>query len=199
MIETLALDQSSMTSNALAQIILSERYGVVPKVEPCSPHLRNMLASHDACVLIGDNGMRAEVAGLHVLDLGQEWFKLKKLPFVWAVWLGDEGLTPELVKWLNAAELWGAAHIDRIIAEGAEQTGIPLEMCDRYFRSIMHYPLLDPEMEGLREFRRSVSAHGFIRPAHFPAIVTGDFTEEEALGRSLGAPWAKKRPADLST
>jgi chorismate dehydratase len=47
-IQTLALDQSSMTSNALAQIILLQTYGAIPAVEPQPPNLNKMLATHDA-------------------------------------------------------------------------------------------------------------------------------------------------------
>jgi len=43
-IESLALDQSSMTSNALARIILKERYGAAPEVYPLAPSLSEMLA-----------------------------------------------------------------------------------------------------------------------------------------------------------
>jgi len=201
-IRTLALDQSSMTSNALAQIILSERYGVTPKADPQPPNLCDMLATHDACVLIGDNGMREQGQGLHILDLGLEWFNLKKLPFVWAVWLGNEGLTPELVEWLNAAERWGAANIDTIIDEAPRDSGIPLEICDRYFRSVMNYPLEDKEVDALREFRRSVSHHIFIHPAHFPALVASSGSEpplalfdgscEKGEGRGEGSGNSRK-------
>lgn len=104
-IQSLALDQSSLTSNALAMIVLAERYGTDPKSESCPPDLDEMLRSHDAGILIGDLGMRAEGKGLHVLDLGEEWTKLTGLPFVWALWIGSGKLTPELAGMLNVARV----------------------------------------------------------------------------------------------
>jgi chorismate dehydratase len=173
-IKTLALDQSSMTSNGLAQIVLREAYGASPVAEPLPPNLGDMLSDHDACVLIGDNGMRERGEGLHILDLGLEWYKLKNLPFVWAAWLGNESLTPELVRHLAEAERWGQANIDRIIAEAPAPTGIPLELCDVYFRRVMHYPMHEKELEGLHEFGRSLKRHGFLTDLHFPTIVPAD-------------------------
>ena len=38
-IQSLALDQSSLTSNHLAQVLLKERYGVTPTVETARPDL----------------------------------------------------------------------------------------------------------------------------------------------------------------
>jgi chorismate dehydratase len=170
-IQSLALDQSSMTSNALAQIVLRDGYGASPSTEPRPPSLDAMLSEHDACVLIGDNGMREQGQGLYILDLGLEWFKLKNLPFVWAVWLGDERLTPELAGYLADAERWGQANIDSIIAE-APQPGIPIELCDRYFREIMHYPMGERELAGLQEFGHSLQRHGFLDQPYFPTLVT---------------------------
>src|SRR5437762_3384223 len=59
-IRTLALDQSSMTSNALALIVLNELFQAQPETYPASPDLPTMLASADAGILIGDAGMRAD-------------------------------------------------------------------------------------------------------------------------------------------
>jgi len=106
-VKSLAFDASSLTSNRLAQIILAERYGCSPEVVTMPPDLQGMLEAADACVLIGDIGMAADGTGLHVLDLGEEWQALTGLPFVWAAWIGNEGLTAELATWLIAgAETW---------------------------------------------------------------------------------------------
>ena len=88
-IKTLALDQSSLTSNILAKIILAEQ-GVFPKTETLDPDAPNMLARHDACVLIGDKGFEADGTGLVDIDLGEAWTDMTGLPFVWALWLGKK-------------------------------------------------------------------------------------------------------------
>jgi len=170
-IRTLALDQSSMTSNGLAQIILKERYGcgLICNSEP--PVLAQMLEGHDACVLIGDNGIRESGAGLHILDLGYEWFELTALPFVWAVWMGDANLTPELAGYLQEAMWSGFDRMDSVIADAPNHTGIQEDLCRKYLTEIMHYPMQERELEGLREFGRKLVAHGILKETHWPEIV----------------------------
>ena len=85
-IQTLALDESSMTSNMLAQIILAER-GVRPSLVTMEPDQAAMLAACDACVLIGDKGLEADGTGLVDVDLGAAWTEMTGEPFVWALWL----------------------------------------------------------------------------------------------------------------
>lgn len=89
-IRTLALDESSMTSNMLAQIILAEQ-GVRPSLLTMEPDQTAMLAACDACVLIGDKGLEADGTGLVDIDLGAAWTELTGEQFVWALWLAKRG------------------------------------------------------------------------------------------------------------
>jgi chorismate dehydratase len=102
-IRTLALDASSMTSNALAQLILQKVYDARFEIAAMPPHLETMLEQADACVLIGDIGMAADGSALNVLDLGDAWVQWTGKPFVWAAWIGGKGLTSELAFWLALA------------------------------------------------------------------------------------------------
>jgi chorismate dehydratase len=187
MIQSIAFDQSSMTSNALAQVILKERYEREIEGEPMPPSVPAMLEKHDACVLIGDNGMRADGEGLHVLDLGYEWRRLTRLPFVWALWVGDDGLTPELSMWLNAAALYGMAKIERVVQIASEETGFSVLQCDNYLRRIMDYAFDEPHRQGLQEFGVYLRKLGIVHPVHFPAIVGADFPVVEAKALALAA------------
>jgi chorismate dehydratase len=187
-IQSLALDQSSMTSNRLAQIILSERYGSFSTTHQHAPDLAAMLRDHDACVLIGDIGMTSPADGLYVLDLGEEWRALTGKPFVWAAWIGDEALTPELSGWLLKAsrhycvgrELSGAARCapedtaarqKRVLEIGAAKPGWTEDMLRDYFLNVMVYEMDEFVLSGLREFQRLLLAHGFDDCVHFPTIV----------------------------
>lgn len=187
-IERVAFDASSMTSNALAQIVLADRYGRETTADLLAPSLPQMLADHDAAVLIGDNGMREQADGLHVLDLGLEWRRLTRLPFVWAVWMGDEGLTPELSTWLNVAAQWGMARIERVVEIAARETGFTLAECDNYLRRIMDYAFDEPQRMGLQEFGKRLARHSIARPCHFPALVSPDFAEVEIRLSGLLSP-----------
>lgn len=185
MIGSIALDEGSMTSNALARIILKERYERDIEGELMAPRLDAMLERHDAAVLIGDNGMRASGEGLHVLDLGYEWRRLTRLPFTWALWVGDDGLTPELSMWLYAAMLYGMARMDRVVAIAAQETGFTVPQCENYLRRVMDYNFDEPHRLGLQEFARFLYNARIVRPTHFPAIIGADAAAVEAKAQEL--------------
>jgi chorismate dehydratase len=169
-IGSLALDESSMTSNRLAQVILRERFGVAPATEYHPPSLEGMLRACDACVLIGDIGMMAPSEGLHVLDLGSEWRALTGLPFVWAGWIGSEGLTDELSHRLRVA---ASAPIDQaLILKVVDRWGWPEDTVRDYLTQTMDYRMDDTMLRGLREFQARLIANGFDDCRHFPQIVS---------------------------
>lgn len=170
-IRRLALDASSLTSNALAQGILAEVYGARPSAEPALPSLEEMLAGADAAVLIGDKGMAASSEGLHVLDLGQAWFELSGLPFVWALWIGSSSLSPSLVSLLNEAARWGEERPQMIATEASAATGLDNEQCLHYLSSVMDYRLTERHLEGLRAYRDLLLKHKLLESEMFPAAV----------------------------
>jgi chorismate dehydratase len=191
---SLALDASSMTSNRLAQIILAERYGSHPSVVSHPPNLAQMLQIADACVLIGDIGMAADGAGLHVLDLGEEWQFLTEKPFVWAAWIGDEGLTPAVAGWLEVGAALGYvgrevspdplvqpfdggeprdAVLERLIDRAMRHAHWDAEVVKDYYTNVMVYVMNDFMLAGLHEFQSRLLHHGFEDCEHFPEIIHG--------------------------
>lgn len=170
-IASLCLDASSMTSNALAQIILQEQFGVQPSVVLADPDLESMLALADAAVLIGDKGMCADGAGLHVLDLGQAWVALTGLPFVWALWIGRDDLSPETVAELEAALDWFYDHQSTVIAAAQVQSGWPLKVTERYLVDTMNYRLAQRDKEGLQRYAELIQVHGLASFAAVPPFV----------------------------
>jgi chorismate dehydratase len=170
-IQRLALDASSLTSNALARGILAEVYGVTPAVAPAAPELETMLADNDATILIGDKGMAASGEGLHVLDLGEAWTMLTGLPFVWAVWIGADRLSPELAGLLENAARWGEKQSKLIARESSQETGISFESCLHYLSKVMDHRLTDAHLQGLRSYRDLLLKHGILSKEVFPTIV----------------------------
>ncbi|MBS1720291.1 MAG: menaquinone biosynthesis protein [Armatimonadetes bacterium] len=151
-IKRLALDQSSMTSNALAQMWLREVYGCVPEAEPMPPSLDDMLLDHDAAVLIGDLGMAASLPEGYVIDLGAAWTDWTGLPFLWAGWIGRQDLSPRLVSRLAAA---GERPIDdALIQRVAREHGWSIPALENYYSKTMVYRLSDDVLRGYREFAR---------------------------------------------
>lgn len=171
-IQRLALDESSLTSNALARALLAEVYGVRPQVTTAMPELAAMLVDSDAAVLIGDKGMAASGDGLHVLDLGEAWSKLTGMPFVWAVWIGTENLSSELVSLLESAARWGEQHSELLARESSEATGLPYDVCYRYLSQVMDHGLTEKHLEGLRSYRDLLIKHGILSIEIFPTVVS---------------------------
>ena len=91
-IKTLALDEGSRTSATLARILLAERHGVFPKLEPLPLDHQTGDTRADAILLIGDRAiLPPKERFLGTWDLGEEWFRWTGLPFVFAMWVANDG------------------------------------------------------------------------------------------------------------
>lgn len=212
-IRSLALDKSSMTSNRLAMIVLNETYGIHPETYVEKPNLATMLATNDACLIIGDLGMTASADGLFVLDLGQAWKELTGKGFVWAAWLGKEKLTPELTLLLtvsasrhSAGKIPDSHWLDRFILKrwqdelghlfepqfeqmldfAVEKSGWDREVLRQYYREVIVYEMSDPMLQGLKEFQSRLFKNGFVDCVHFPAMVSGLSADMDKIKHALG-------------
>ena len=174
-IRTLALDQSSLTSNHLALSLLAEIYGVHPETRTASPDLTEMLHESDACILIGDKGFEADGTGLYVMDLGQEWREWSGKPFVWAVWVGTSSLGGELVEILSRAKEWGLEHTDEVVEDTVSRVGWSFDVAEHYLVQTMNYDLSPAHLEGLELYRRLLVKHGWIEELPFPTVVQRQF------------------------
>jgi len=155
----LALDPASRTGNALAEVLLRERYGVAPSAEECAGTMDEALADHDAVLRIGDAALFATPPpGTEVLDLGASWTEWTSLPFVYAVWIAREDvLDAALCEAFHASWKQGAAAIDRI----ADDTPDP-GLARRYLTENVRYGLGPRELHGLRRFLTLAAARALL-------------------------------------
>ena len=153
-IHTLALDEGSRTSAALARILLKERFGVVPKIRtlPIGVGLDDMPA--DAVLMIGDRGMApVNRAFEFVWDLGEEWSRWTGLPFVFALWIARPGVDLRGVEsTLAAARDAGLTRLTEIARREAPQIGIPEADCLSYLRDHLEFRLGRRQRQGLERF-----------------------------------------------
>ena len=164
-VRTVALDISSRSSAAMARILLADRYGKIPEFHVAAPDLPEMLAHHDAALLIGDPALRANLSGLYVSDLAEEWRSLTGLPFVFAVWAVRPGVPPDPFLWSRD---FGRRKIDRVIAEAAHRTGLSPGFLSTYLVESLHHDLEEEDEAGLAEFYRRAAAHGLIPSPDLP-------------------------------
>jgi chorismate dehydratase len=171
-IRTLALDTSSRTSVVLGQILLRERYGVIPQVHDLPPDLGTMLADHDAALLIGDVAMRVPREGLVVLDLAEEWHAWTGLPFVFALWIVRDAasgmsLPGGVGSFFHRSYEMGRENLSAIVEEARRSIGwTKLELWE-YLTENISYHLGEAERESLALFFEKAVRHGFA-PADKP-------------------------------
>jgi len=175
-IRTLALDQGSRTSATLARILLAERYGVFPDLQPLPLGNTTRDTDADAILLIGDRAMFApDEHFLGTWDLGEEWFKWTGLPFVFAMWVArrpvlapgeppgeitfnNVGFTPvidlglRLEETLETARDRGVERLEQIARREAPLLGLPLNVVEKYLTENLHYRMESAERTGLRWF-----------------------------------------------
>jgi chorismate dehydratase len=157
-IRTLALDEGSRTSVALVQILLREKHGLTPSLQPLPIGNSAEDTSTDAVLVIGDRAIHAGRDGfVEAWDLGDEWYRWSGLPFVFAMWTARGGLEMDLrpvEEALQAARDAGVANLESIARQQAGTLGLNQQQCIGYLRDNLHFRLGDKEREGLELFRQ---------------------------------------------
>jgi len=179
-IRTLALDEGSRTSVALAGILLREQFGLMPDLVPFPIDARPEEITADALLMIGDRAMHPP-AGEYVeeWDLGDVWCRWAELPFVFAMWVSGqrsevggqtseagsrvpersemhEAELAELSTILNHARDLGVASVEQIAREEHTRFGLAYDDCLKYLRDHLHFTLGPRELAGLRLFESLV-------------------------------------------
>jgi chorismate dehydratase len=165
-----ALGSASRTGVLLAQMLLSERYGIDATYFRRTSDVPQMMREADACVVIGDVALRAmyeaPTQGLTVTDLGAQWREWTGLPMVFAVWAVRRDFaaaSPGLVKDVHLAfqrsvELC-LTEIDDAATAAARWEPFDAPTLAGYFRTL-DFSLGERQLDGLREFARRAAARG---------------------------------------
>jgi chorismate dehydratase len=153
-VRRIAMDVGSRTSAALAQIVLSCRFGVQPEVVALPTSLPAEQADADAVLLIGDRAMKACLPGfVHALDLGQEWHEWTGQPFVYAAWAVRESVDlGSVADALVEAKRRGVCRVGEIAFQEAPRLGLDAGFCRRYLSHLIRFNLGAQEVAGLRRF-----------------------------------------------
>jgi chorismate dehydratase len=153
-IRSLALDEGSRTSVALARIMLMEQFGVDPRMEPLPFGQAPATVKTDAVLVIGDRAMHAPCESFAATwDLGEEWLRWSGLPFVFAVWAARSGTELGTVEdALNRARDRGVARAAEIAAREAPLIEISEAVAYKYLTKNLHFRLGSAERSGMRLF-----------------------------------------------
>ncbi len=161
--------RASAASVALLRILLRELGVNAEVVENQEPRLEQMLSSHDAALLIGDDAL----AGAHahpelvISDLGEEWRRLTGMPMVYALWMlsPEAARRPELVervrRLLTLAREYAWKNLQELASEHARRLGIPEESMRRHLESL-DYTLSGRHLRALERYFTLAERHGVI-------------------------------------
>ena len=165
-IRTLALDEGSRTSACLTKVILSEQFGVTPKIESLPLHQGTEATTADAILLIGDRAMHAPAEPFHtVWDLGEEWLRWTGLPFVFAMWVARRDTDLRGVgEALSAVRDLGLLSLGTIAKRECGPLGISAEVAERYLTHNLHFRLGSAERQGLKQFHQLAAELGLVPP-----------------------------------
>lgn len=159
-IQRVALATNSRSSAALLKILLAEKYGISPTFTTCRPTINPKTALYnrqdppfDAVLLIGDAALRHLDSTDYSVDLGQAWYALTGLPFVYACWVArKEANIGDLSQVLIESKARGMAQIPEIARIEAKKLELPETLCLDYLQHHIKYDLGESEIAGLELF-----------------------------------------------
>ncbi|MFP3868827.1 MAG: menaquinone biosynthetic enzyme MqnA/MqnD family protein [Desulfobacteraceae bacterium] len=163
------LSHSSATSAALVKIILAELYGARPLYNSGAV-ARHFSPGWAALLAIGDEALRLRATGNYpyYLDLGQAWYDLTGMPFVFGVWAVRQSCFARhaaqvhyLHQNLLRAKDWGLEYLPEISHRAADLLGLDYQELLHYF-SRLNYGLDDLQQKGLEAFYRYLDKLGVL-------------------------------------
>ena len=148
-----ALDTSSRTSRALLKILLAEKYGLNPEYTSYAHRSPIHDTDADAVLLIGDAAMQQSDEDWYTLDLGEEWYSMTGMPFVYALWVAKGNVVlDDIPQILQQAKQEGLQRIPEIVQLEAPKLNLPESLCQEYLTHNIGYDLNEAELVGLRMF-----------------------------------------------
>ena len=115
-IKTVYLDYQSRTSVQLLKILLAEYWKVEVNFSTASEGYIDQISGTTAGLIIGDRALDNLSKFPYVYDLGLAWKQHTGLPFVFAAWVANQPVPAEFMAAFDAANGYGLAHVDEVIA-----------------------------------------------------------------------------------
>lgn len=157
-VQSIALDHSSRSTQALTKILCAERWRIAPQFHEAAPQLEQMLLDADAALLIGDPALRFAIrnqagAGLHVYDIVEEWRAMTGLPAVLAVWAARKDvINAELIDDFRLSRDLGLQNLASISHEAEAELELPALALERYLKENIDFTLDEENLAGLRRY-----------------------------------------------
>lgn len=172
-----ALTSASATSVALTRTLFRRHWHVQPQFSVQHPDLQAMLATADACLLIGDDALRAvtalrraggEIDGtrIHITDLGEAWQQHRRLPMVYGVWVvrreaaaSAPGPIAAFLRASAEAKRFSRLYRPHLVELGAASRGLDPTLVARYL-DVISNDLTAVQLQGLQAFYEEAALAG---------------------------------------
>ena len=173
-VRTLALDTSSLSAAAMAQVCLHNFFSVsAPELLSAPPDRTLDEIPGDAILRIGDPALRTQSGSFQVLDLGAVWTEHTGLPFVYALWLTRPDLDGKmLTPILKSAAALGAGRRHVLADRFADIHAMDPQSCRNYLDHNIGYTLGDRELKGLQTYGRLAHQLGLVDVPDLPPSVS---------------------------
>lgn len=143
--KNIVLSEESATAASLIKMIFSMEK-VTPNFETRSVKSIDDVASNvDGVLIIGDAALTQPWGSIfeYRIDLGDLWFKLTELPFVFAIWVVRRSfaekkpqIVRDIIKLLNQSRNNGYANIEKIINAGATKLNLEPSFVKEYYNHL---------------------------------------------------------------
>lgn len=156
----LILTEDSATSVALLRLFMAENNVTPDCVTRRVRTLEDIPEDADAALIIGDAALSEpwESRFRQRFDLGDLWYRMTGLPFVFAVWVVSRSFAREnaravrdIVTLLHQSRSQGNDHLETVISSGARKLGLPLPLIREYY-DLLFCDLDQPKIAGLETF-----------------------------------------------
>ncbi|MCD4720600.1 MAG: menaquinone biosynthesis protein [Desulfobacula sp.] len=126
--------------------------------------------SVDAVLVIGDAALTHpwDQVFKYSIDLGQLWYEMTQLPFVFAVWVvrrsfakKDPVCVKEIHNWLLESKKQGYQHIDKVIEAGKNKLNLDQSLIKEYF-DLLYCDLDDQKVKAMEVFFDSLLDQGIL-------------------------------------
>jgi len=140
-IRRIRVTPNSLTSKYLLAYVLKEGYGL---------YFEEVEKGEDALLVIGDEAIDMRGSFPYVYDLGEEWFRLTELPFVFALFLVRRGINPQYVLELERSL---RISVERFYEDlRSRRLGFSDGFLVRYFSECIDYTLGEDHIKALERF-----------------------------------------------
>jgi chorismate dehydratase len=163
-------DIDSHTSIALLQIVLQKKYGVRPNIISCDVNSLNKDESKwaEAVLMIGDKVVTSLIGTKYPiqLDLGEAWAEQTGLPFVFAMWFGEQHISSTSVHRasivLDRQRRCNALRLEQVVSEHARSRGWDVDLAFRYVTKHIQYTFTQSHKESLELFFELYASLGIL-------------------------------------